>query len=190
MMADPLLQYEPYLSAFMRVQRGVETAQDLITAFPALVQAALDSSSASGNTGPVLTEQDRRRLLDYPDAEEEAANIRHVSSRSRTELVSTTLSRPGDLSDAELELVKCRFWTDVTSQETGMTVAGRASVTPAVRELVAEARQAAELTPRESLAGITASSELFKRRKRRDDEHTPLGSALPNAIPRRPGCTT
>jgi hypothetical protein len=139
-MADPLPHDEPYLSAFMRVQRGIETAQDLITAFPALEQAALDSSSAGGGAGPGLTEQDRRRLLDYPDAEEEAANIRHVSNRSRAELVSTTLSRPGDLSDAELELFKGRFWADVTSQEIETTIARRANATPAVRERVAEAR--------------------------------------------------
>jgi len=171
-MADPRPRDEPYLSVFMRVQRGIETAQDLITAFPALEQAALDSSSAGGGASLGLTEQDCRRLLDYPDAEEEAANIRHVGNRSRAELVSTTLSRPGDLSDAELELFEGRFWADVTSQEIETTVAGRADATPAVRERVAEARRAAELTPGESLACINAGSELFKRRQRRDDEHT------------------
>ncbi|KAJ9158144.1 hypothetical protein NKR19_g3614 [Coniochaeta hoffmannii] len=133
-MADPRPRDEPYLSVFMRVQRGIETAQDLITAFPALEQAALDSSSAGGGASLGLTEQDCRRLLDYPDAEEEAANIRHVGNRSRAELVSTTLSRPGDLSDAELELFEGRFWADVTSQEIETTVAGRADATPAVRE--------------------------------------------------------
>jgi hypothetical protein len=117
-MADPLPPDEPYLSAYMRVQRGVETAQDHINAFPALEQAALNPSSAGGGAVPGLTEQDRRRLLDLPDAEEEAANIRHVSARSRAELVSAALSRPGDLSDAELKLLMGRFWADVTPQET------------------------------------------------------------------------
>jgi hypothetical protein len=102
-----------------------ETAQELINAFPTLEQAALNLSCSGGNAGQGLTEQDRRRLLDLPDAEEETAKIHRVNARSRTELVSTVYSRPGDLSDAELELLKERFWADVTSQENRTSFYGR-----------------------------------------------------------------
>lgn len=154
----------------MRVQRGLDTAQDLIEAFPALEQAALNSSSAGGATGAGLTEQDRRRLADLPDAEEEAANIRRVSTRSREELVSTLLSRPEDLSDAELELVRARFWADVTPQEVHTKFEGTADATLAVRERVAEAQHAAQVTPGEWMAYGKAQVEIHKRRQRREDE--------------------
>ena len=100
----------PSLSAFTRVQRGVETAQDLIAAFPALQEAAL--TSAAGGAGPGLSDRDSRRLLDYPHAEEEAANILRVSRRTRAELLSMATSCPADLSDAE-ELLAADFWADV-----------------------------------------------------------------------------
>jgi hypothetical protein len=171
-MADPLPHDEPDLSASMRVQRGFDTAQDLINAFPALEQAALNSSAAGGGAGAGLTEQDRRRLGDLPDAEEEAANIRRVSTRSRAELVSTVLSHPEDLSDAELELVRANFWADVTPQEVHRKFEAMADATPAVRKRVAEASHAAQLTPGEWTARSMAGSELYKRRQRREDEET------------------
>lgn len=170
-MADTLPLDEPYLSTSMRVQRGIETAQELINAFPALEQAALNLSSAGGGASPGLTEQDRRRLTDLPDAEEEAANIRAVSARSRDELVSTALSGPGDLSEGELKLLDNHFWADVTSQETKTAIAGRAAAIPPVRARVPEARHAAELTPGEWSAYGKAQLELIHRRRRREDEN-------------------
>jgi hypothetical protein len=168
-MADPLPPDEPYLSTLMRVQRGVETAQELINAFPALEQAALNSSSASGGARPGLTEQDCRRLLDLPDAEEEAANIRRVSARSHAELVSTVLSRPGDLSDAELGLFAHRFWANVTLRETETALFGKVAASAAVQKRVDEARYAAaEVAPLESLAYSKVRSELSNRRQRRE----------------------
>ncbi|KAH8908651.1 hypothetical protein BR93DRAFT_994229 [Coniochaeta sp. PMI_546] len=172
-MGDTLPPDEPYLSSYLRVQRGIETAQDLIDAFPALEQAVLNSSSTSEGAGPGLTEQDRRRILDLPEPEEEAANIRRATTRSRAELVYTALSSPGDLSDAELKLLKDRFWADITFQEVGTVFSGKANASTTIKERLDRVYNAAsELAPLESLAYKKAVSEFYSRRQRRQDERT------------------
>ncbi|OIW32639.1 hypothetical protein CONLIGDRAFT_275513 [Coniochaeta ligniaria NRRL 30616] len=160
-MGDALPPDEPYLSAYMRVQRGVETAQDLINAFPTLEQAALNSA---------LTEHDHRRLLDFPDVQEEAANIRRVSTRPRAELLSAALSSPGELSDAELELLSSRFWADVTPQESHTRFNALADAEKTTRDRIGKAMEA--VVEPGWFAHSEALRELLNRRQRREDEQT------------------
>lgn len=143
----------------MRVKRGIETAQDLVAAFPALEEAAL--ASAADGVGPGLSEQDRRRLLDYPDAEEEAANIRRLSSRTRADLLSTVASRAAELTDAEIELLRPKFWADVTLQEMGRQLDGSLYTEPSVRRRVQQAQAAA--APLEDLEWSAWAKALYEQ---------------------------
>lgn len=94
-MSDPLPPDEPSLFTSMRVIRGNDTHQNLVETFPELEQKALGSPST-------LTDSERRRLLDLPDADDEAANIARVSTRSRNELLSAALSDAAVLSNGTI----------------------------------------------------------------------------------------
>jgi hypothetical protein len=176
-MSGPLPPDEPFISSYTRVLRGHDTPQHLIEAFPALEAKALGSAST-------LTDLERRQLLDLPDADEEAVNIRQTTSRSRAELLSAAFS-PAVLSDDELALVGRRLWSPRSLQEGGakLKILCDTPLDEATGDRIFRARAAAEL-PNEAQSFSLAFRELQRReQQRRDEEQSRWGGANQPVIP-------
>ncbi|KAM7219898.1 hypothetical protein V8F06_004753 [Rhypophila decipiens] len=107
---SPLSSDNHVFASYQRVLRGKDTIESLVQLFQAVEQKLLTSSSPT--TLP-LADHERRRLLDFPDADEEAENIKRTgTSRSREELLSAAISNPYVLSYEEVRLVGNDFWSD------------------------------------------------------------------------------
>jgi len=168
----PLPPNEPFLASYVRVLRGKENLSDSIALFPTLEQKAL-------STPPTLTEFERRQLLNFPDKEEEAENIRSASSGSRDELISLALSNPSSLSDTELGLIKRNFWTKFTSREIQERINSYINRTEEITDRIFHARDAAYL-PGEMDLVTAANKELWRRHtQRRDDVQSKIGGSNP-----------
>ncbi|KAF7916853.1 hypothetical protein EAE99_009478 [Botrytis elliptica] len=109
-MASSATEIEPLLASSMRVLRNQTTLQDLIAAYPSLKEKSLSSPSS-------LTELERRVFLDLPDPEIESANISAATNLSRAELIEKAVTNRGSLTDAEVLVLKDRFWTSPTQEE-------------------------------------------------------------------------
>lgn len=152
-----LLSTDPFLTLYIRVLRGNDSLQHLIETFPILEQRALSSSL-------VLTDHERRQILDLPDASEEATNIQHVSQLSRQDLLSTALLNSSSLSDDEISLLHWKFWTSYSRQESQARFNSLLHGNQKFCDRIYAAREAAYL-PDESRALTMASSEYFRRAK-------------------------
>ncbi|KAK4210280.1 hypothetical protein QBC37DRAFT_485511 [Rhypophila decipiens] len=154
-----------YFASYQRVLRGKDTIENLIQAFPAVEQKLLTSSSP-------LTDHERRRLLDLPDAADEAENISRIgSSRSREELLSAAMSNPDLLSDDELQLLSNGFWSDNDMAQEDLDADDD---TPAEeQDRIDRAREAASSSihhVHELEAFEKATMASILRQKERDDE--------------------
>ncbi|KAF7958005.1 hypothetical protein EAE96_003572 [Botrytis aclada] len=116
-MASPITDIEPLLASSMRVLRNQTRLQDLIAAYPSLKEKSLSSPSS-------LTESERRVFLDLPDPETESANISAATSLSRAELIEKAVANRGGLADAEVLILKDRFWTSPTQEENSRIIDG------------------------------------------------------------------
>lgn len=104
------------IRAFMRVIRKLDDADELIRSFPEWEQSAL-SQDATASSQALLTPDDQRRLLDFPDPETQAANIAASSALSKQDLLARAAEAPAQLSAAEVALLKNRYWLAVTPDE-------------------------------------------------------------------------
>ncbi|KAF7868879.1 uncharacterized protein EAF02_009615 [Botrytis sinoallii] len=109
-MASSATEIEPLLASSMRALRNQTTLQDLIAAYPSLKEKSLSSPSS-------LTELERRVFLDLPDPEIESANISAATNISRAELIEKAVTNRGSLTDAEVLVLKDRFWASPTQEE-------------------------------------------------------------------------
>ncbi|KAI9822186.1 MAG: hypothetical protein M1826_000540 [Phylliscum demangeonii] len=82
----------------MRVLRGQTQLGELVQDFPSPAEKSLADAAA-------LTDAERRELLDLPNAEEEAENIRQAGSPGRDELLAKAARQVPDLTERELVLL-------------------------------------------------------------------------------------
>ncbi|KAK6219088.1 hypothetical protein LQW54_002590 [Pestalotiopsis sp. IQ-011] len=101
---------EHIIKTFMRVQRHLDDADVLIARYPELERLALSDPA-------VISDQDRRRLLDIPDRDTENVNLAAVTELSKAQLLERAAESRGALTDAEIGLLLERYWRDVTDAE-------------------------------------------------------------------------
>ncbi|EFQ98547.1 hypothetical protein MGYG_01574 [Nannizzia gypsea CBS 118893] len=89
----------------VRVIRNVDNVDQALQAFSGIEEKVL-----SGNI-PSITEQDRRRILDFPEPDVMESNIAKVSGLSTEDLLKLGAESPTELTDSELLLLNNRFWT-------------------------------------------------------------------------------
>lgn len=109
-MASPTAAVEPLLASSMRVLRNITSLEDFIAAWPILKQKSLTSP-------PILTESERRLLLDLPPEELEASYLREATILSREQLIEKAISARELLTQEEIDLLQHRFWTKRTIEE-------------------------------------------------------------------------
>ncbi|KAL7624411.1 hypothetical protein AAE478_005975 [Parahypoxylon ruwenzoriense] len=91
---------EHLIRSFTRVICKLDNVDELIASFPELEKSAPSDPS-------FLTEENRRRLLDFPGPDIQLTNI----------AASTSLKTPKELTDAELNLLKERYWLGLSLEE-------------------------------------------------------------------------
>lgn len=101
------------IRSFMRVIRKLDNADELIQRFPEWERSALSQDAASSSLAP----QDQRRILDFPDAETQAANIAKSSTLGKEDLLRRAAETPTQLSATEASLLKGRYWLDISPDE-------------------------------------------------------------------------
>jgi hypothetical protein len=97
---------EHLFKAFLRVQRGFDTASALLETF-----------NAFENNPEALSSEDRIRLLDLPPRSVQDDNIAAVSSLTKAELIQKAIESPKELTREEDYLIQERFWTYMTDDE-------------------------------------------------------------------------
>lgn len=102
---------EHLIKAFTRVTRKIDDADELIESFPALERSALSDP-------PSVTDKDRRRILDFPEPETQHSNIATASTLTKPDLLKRAAESPSELTTSEVDLLKERYWLDVTRTET------------------------------------------------------------------------
>lgn len=103
------------IRSFMRVIRNLDNADELIQSFPKWEQSVLSQNTASPSLN---TPHAQRRILDFPDPETQAANIiKSSTGRGKEALLQRAAETPSRLSDAEVSLLKNRYWLDISSDE-------------------------------------------------------------------------
>ncbi|KFA55942.1 hypothetical protein S40293_11317 [Stachybotrys chartarum IBT 40293] len=107
---------EHLIRAFTRVIRRIDDA-DSIMALVSRIEKDDDFNASS------VSAQDRRRILDFPDPEDEAANIAAASSLSKPDLLERAVRAPEQLSAQEATLLKDRYWDKVSRKETRARIA-------------------------------------------------------------------
>lgn len=76
-------------------------------------EATLASITAlSEPTSSPLTDQNRRRVLDSPEPDQESTAITASPSPTKPELLRRTISSPQGLTDLEINLLKHRYWAE------------------------------------------------------------------------------
>lgn len=76
---------------------------------------AINKASTSGLSS--LTDDEKLRVLDFPDPDAQAANISKFTVLSKSELLQRAINAPTELSAGELQLLYRRFWPDRVSAE-------------------------------------------------------------------------
>lgn len=61
-----------------------------------------------------MTESKQRVFLDLPDPDMETANLKAATNLSRSELIEKAVTDRGSLTEAEVLVLKDRFWTPPT----------------------------------------------------------------------------
>ncbi|ROW01155.1 hypothetical protein VSDG_02618 [Cytospora chrysosperma] len=101
------------IRSFMRVIRKLDNADELIQRFPEWERSTLSQDAASSS----LTPQDQRRILDFPDAETQSANIANSSTLGKEDLLKRAAETPTQLSATEVSLLKSCYWLDISPDE-------------------------------------------------------------------------
>ncbi|KAK1727960.1 hypothetical protein CaCOL14_009964 [Colletotrichum acutatum] len=104
---------ENHIRSFMRVIRKIDDADELIQSFLASEEIIPSQNDAS----PSLTPHDQKRLLDFPDAETQAANIAKSTELSKENMLERAVESPSQLTAAEVSLLKNRYWMDISPGE-------------------------------------------------------------------------
>ncbi|KAK1535299.1 hypothetical protein CPAR01_08841 [Colletotrichum paranaense] len=99
--------------SFMRVIRKIDDADELIQSFLASEEFILSQNDASLSLAP----HDQERLLDFPNAETQAANIAESTKLSKEDLLERAVESPSQLTAAEISLLKNRYWMNVSPGE-------------------------------------------------------------------------
>lgn len=102
---------EHLLRTFTRVARKIDDTDEFIKSFPALEKCALSEPSS-------VTEQDCRRILDFPEPDIQQSNIAASSALTKADLLKRAAESPSELTAPEINLLKERYWLDVTPTET------------------------------------------------------------------------
>ena len=100
---------EPAIAAFIRVQRGLADKQELIAIAKDLANGRKEASQ--------LSSSDRLGILDFPNAEQQHENIATATLLSKPELLKRAREAPQDLTAVEVQILKHRYWLDVTHAE-------------------------------------------------------------------------
>ncbi|KAK1722030.1 hypothetical protein BDP67DRAFT_561499 [Colletotrichum lupini] len=104
---------ENHFRSFMRVIRKIDDADELIQSFLASEEFILSQNDAS----PSLAPHDQERLLDFPNAETQAANIAESTKLSKEDLLERAVESPSQLTAAEISLLKNRYCMDISPDE-------------------------------------------------------------------------
>lgn len=97
---------ERVLQAFMRVQRSLDDGPSLTVSFPTMETKALTDPSS-------LSDPERRQILDFPDAAAQQQNITASSMLPKHDLLKRAAQFPNQLTDAEIKLLRNRYWANV-----------------------------------------------------------------------------
>lgn len=138
----------------MRILRNVTMAEDLIAAWPTLKAKSLSSP-------PGLTEAERRMVLDLPDDDIESANIAAATNLSRDQLLEKAVSHREDLTTEEIAVLRNRFWTPRTRDESKAYLNGKKEISLEARKEVIEVHE--RLAPLEAAAFSNAAREFESR---------------------------
>ncbi|KAI0890229.1 uncharacterized protein GGS22DRAFT_150283 [Annulohypoxylon maeteangense] len=103
---------ENLIKSSIRVQRQIDNVEDLSKSFPDLEALALSNPSS-------ITDEDKRRVLDFPESEMQATNIAATTSLSKKALLQQAAELPDLLTQAEVDLLKNRYWLDLSRAESG-----------------------------------------------------------------------
>ena len=96
---------EHLVKTFYRVVSGLDGPDATLASVTALLEP-----TAAGS--PPLTDQDRRRVLDFPEPDQQSAAIAASSSLTKPELLRRGAESPQDLTDSEVDLLKHRYWAE------------------------------------------------------------------------------
>ncbi|KAB8217939.1 hypothetical protein BDV33DRAFT_232458 [Aspergillus novoparasiticus] len=91
---------EHLFRSYIRVQRGLDTADGLLETFQTF------ENNPSG-----MSPEDRIRLLDLPPRSVQDENIAAVSTLTKAELIQRAIESPKDLTEKEVELIQYSLWT-------------------------------------------------------------------------------
>ena len=100
---------EHLFRSFTRVVRKIDHVNTLIDSFPSLEDSA--------PTGFSFTDQDRRRILDFPEPDTQSSNIAVSSSLAKSVLLKRAVESPSSLTASEIDLLKERYWLNISSVE-------------------------------------------------------------------------
>lgn len=100
---------EHLIKAFTCVLCRANSADDVINNV-----AALSDGSSNAVT---ISDHDRLGVLDFPDTATQKANVAASTSLSKAELLERAASSPSALSVEEINLLKQRYWLDLTTAE-------------------------------------------------------------------------
>lgn len=114
------------MKSFSRVVRGIDDSNHVLALYTTLEDALTSGQSATST--PTLTPQQKRCILDFPEPDTQLSNIvaarpaADVSTADTTDTTDTQVSAakaallqraadsPRDLTDAEVKLLKLRYW--------------------------------------------------------------------------------
>ncbi|KAG8164600.1 hypothetical protein KVR01_004875 [Diaporthe batatas] len=114
---------EPIIKSFSRVVRGIDESSHVLELYTTLEDALTSGQSAT--SAPALTPQQKRRILDFPEPDTQLANIAAACpaaevttgdatdtqvSAAKAALLQRAADSPRDLTDAEVNLLKLRYW--------------------------------------------------------------------------------
>lgn len=96
---------EHLVKTFYRVVSGLDDPDATLASV-----IALSEPTVAGSTP--LTDQERRRVLDFPEPDQESAAIAASSSLTKVELLRRGAESPQDLTDSEIDLLDHRYWAE------------------------------------------------------------------------------
>ena len=109
--ANKLPTMEHLVKAFTRVVRKIDDGNVVINLFPKPDEPAASNPSSR-------TDLDRRRILEFPDAETQSSNIAASSSLDKASLLKRAAESPSELTTSEIDLLKERYWLGISRNET------------------------------------------------------------------------
>lgn len=111
---DTTSMMENFLPGFSRIARKFDDAAQLAADFDTLIHAARRGPSS-------LSAQDKQRLLDLPEPEEQhnaiMASAATGTTSSKPELLLRAVHAPRELTDAEVKLLSRRYWQDYPTHD-------------------------------------------------------------------------